>query len=362
MPRETKFEGKVEHLQILDKDGEVDEELEPDLSEDELKEMYWYMILARVYDEKAIKLQRQGRFGTYAPCKGQEAAQVGSAYAMDEKDDWMFPAFRETAAYFVRGFPIWKLTQYWQGDERGSAFEETPQNFMVSIPVGSQVPHAVGAAWASKKKGDKVASLVYFGDGATSEGDFHEGMNFAGNFEVPCVFVCQNNQYAISLPRNEQTGSETLAQKALAYGFKGIQVDGNDILAMWKATKEALEEARKNNRPTMIEAVTYRRQDHTTADDASRYRDEEEVEYWKERDPVDRFETYLKEKGIADDEWFEEKKEEAREKVSEAVDKAEEVEEPDISDIFDYHYEETPPVLEKQKKDLEAVEGSGGDG
>ncbi len=362
MPRETKFSGKVEHLQILDKDGKVDKELEPDLSKEELKEMYWYMILARVYDEKAIKLQRQGRFGTYAPCKGQEAAQVGSAYALDEKD-WMFPAFRESAAYFVRGFPIWKLTQYWQGDERGSAYEEQPQNFMVSIPVGSQVPHAVGAAWASKKKDDDVASLVYFGDGATSEGDFHEGMNFAGAFGVPCVMVCQNNNYAISLPRDEQTGSETLAQKALAYGFKGIQVDGNDVLAMWKATKQALEKARKENTPTLIEAVTYRREDHTTADDASRYRDEEEVEYWRKRDPIDRFEEYLKDKGIADEEWFKKKKEEAEEKVSDAVDKSEEVEEPAISDIFEYHYSETPKVLKKQLEDLKEVEESSeGDG
>jgi pyruvate dehydrogenase E1 component alpha subunit len=356
MPKEEAFSGTVQHLQILDKDGNVDEDLEPDLSDGELKDMYRFMVLARVYDEKAIKLQRQGRFGTYAPCKGQEAAQVGSAYAMDDKD-WMFPAFRETAAYFVRGFPIKNLSQYWKGDERGAADPDKPQNFMVSVPVGSQVPHAVGAAWAAKKKDDHVASLVYFGDGATSEGDFHEGLNFAGAFNIPCVMVCQNNNYAISLPRDEQTGSETLAQKALAYGFEGIQVDGNDVLAMWKATKDALEDARKHNNPTLIEAVTYRRGDHTTADDASVYRDEDEVKYWQERDPIDRFETYLKNKGIADQEWFDQQHEEAKERVNKAIDDVEDLDDPDLKDIFAYHYDKMPPILQKQYEYLQDVEG-----
>jgi pyruvate dehydrogenase E1 component alpha subunit len=355
MVTEEAFDGTVEYIQVLDKDGNVDEDLEPDMSEDELKELYWYMILARVYDEKAIKLQRQGRFGTYAPCKGQEAAQVGSAYAMDEKD-WLFPAFRETAAYFVRDFPPAKLTQYWQGDERGAADPDKPQNFMVAVPVGTQIPHAVGAAWASKKKDDNIASLVYFGDGATSEGDFHEGLNFAGAFDVPCVMVCQNNQYAISVPRNEQTGSETLAQKALGYGFKGVQVDGNDVLAMWKVTNEALEEARKHDTPTMIEAVTFRRGDHTTADDAERYRDEETVEYWKKRDPIDRFETYLKDRGIADDDWFQEQKDKAEQQVDEAVDKAENVDPPELEDIFKHHYNEMPDILQKQLEHLKEIE------
>ncbi|MDY6770444.1 MAG: pyruvate dehydrogenase (acetyl-transferring) E1 component subunit alpha [Candidatus Nanohaloarchaea archaeon] len=355
MPRQEAFSGDIQHLQILDKDGNVDEDLEPDLSDDELRDMYWYMILGRIYDQKAIKMQRQGRLGTYAPCKGQEAAQVGSAYAMDDSD-WMFPAFRETAAYFVRDYPPEKLTQFWQGDERGSAIEGQDENFMVSVPVGSQLPHAVGAAWASKKNDDNIATLVYFGDGATSEGDFHEGMNFAGAFSTPTVFLCQNNQYAISVPRDEQTGSETLAQKALAYGFDGIQVDGNDVLAMWKATKEALQKARKENEPTMIEAVTYRRGDHTTADDAERYRDEEEVEYWQERDPIDRFEAYLKEKDVADDDWFEEQKEKAKEQVNDAMETAENVEAPDIEDIFTYHFKDTPPELQDQMQHLKQLE------
>lgn len=358
--KETKYSGEVEYIQILDKDGTVDEDLEPDLSNQEIKDMYWYMILARVYDEKAIKMQRRGNLGTYAPCRGQEAAQVGSAYAMDDTD-WMFPAFRETAAYFVRDFPPEKLFQFWKGDEHGSSIEDQPENFMISVPVGSQVPHAVGTAWAAKKKDDDIASLVYFGDGATSEGDFHEGMNFAGTFNIPTVFLCQNNQFAISVPRDEQTGAKTLAQKALAYGINGIQVDGNDVLAMWKATNEALERARKHNEPTMIEAVTYRLGDHTTSDDAERYRDDEEVNKWKERDPLKRLKTYMRDKDIVEESWFDKKREEAKEQVNEAEDTAADMVSPDLEDIFRYHFEETPQILEDQLSYLKTIEDERGD-
>ena len=358
--KETRYSGEIEYLQVLDKDGNVDEELEPDLSDDELKDLYWNMVLARVFDEKAIKMQRRGNLGTYAPCRGQEAAQAGSAYAMDDTD-WMFPAFRETASYFIRDFPPEKLFQFWKGDEHGSSIEGQDENFMISVPVGSQIPHAVGAAWASKKNGDEIATLVYFGDGATSEGDFHEGLNFAGAFNIPTIFFCQNNQYAISLPRDEQSGSETLAQKALAYGIDGIQVDGNDVLAVWKATKEALEQARKENKPMMIEAVTYRLGDHTTSDDAEKYRDEDEVEKWKDRDPIDRLETYMLDNDVVDEGWFDEKREEAKEQVNEAEDKAEELVSPDIEDMFRYHFEETPSILEDQLSYLKDIEEKRGD-
>ncbi|MCJ7428907.1 MAG: pyruvate dehydrogenase (acetyl-transferring) E1 component subunit alpha [Candidatus Nanohaloarchaeota archaeon QJJ-5] len=347
-------------MQILDKDGNVDEDLEPDLSDDELKDMYWHMILARVFDEKAIKMQRRGHLGTYAPCRGQEAAQVGSAYALDDTD-WMFPAFRETASFFVRDFPPEKLFQFWKGDENGSSIEGQPENFMVSVPVGSQIPHAVGASWASKKKGDEIATLVYFGDGATSEGDFHEGMNFAGAFETPTVFLCQNNQYAISVPRDEQSGSKTLAQKALAYGIDAIQVDGNDILAVWKATKDALEQARKKNKPMMIETVTYRLGDHTTSDDAERYRDEEELKKWQDRDPIDRLETYMLENDVVEEQWFDEKREEAEKQVDDAEDKADELTDPDIEEMFHHHFEDTPAILEDQLSYLKTVEEERGD-
>ncbi|MFB6166867.1 MAG: pyruvate dehydrogenase (acetyl-transferring) E1 component subunit alpha, partial [Candidatus Nanohaloarchaea archaeon] len=299
---EAVTEPDVETFQVLDSDGElVDEERAPDLSDDELLEMYRYMVLAKRADEKCLKLQRQGRMGTYASLRGQEAAQVGSAYALEE-EDWMFPSFRELAVWPVRDLDLSDLMVYWMGDERGMKIPEGNNDFTVCVPVGTEVPHAAGSAWASKKLGEDSATLVYFGDGATSEGDFHEGLNFAGAFDLPAVFLNQNNQYAISMPSQEQTGSETMAQKAVAYGFEGVKVDGNDVLAVYEASRRALEKARNGNGPTLIEAYTYRLENHTTADDASRYRDEEEVEEWRDKDPIDRFEKYLKEEGVLDEE------------------------------------------------------------
>ncbi len=348
-------EPDVERFQVLDADGAiVDEEAVPDLSDEELVDLYRYMVLGRTADEKFLKLQRQGRFGTYAPIQGQEAAQVGSAYALEQRD-WMVPAFRESAVWPIRDLPLSMLIQYWQGDERGQDIPEQNNDFLVSVPVGTQVPHAAGIAWASKKRGDDAATLVYFGDGATSEGDFHEGMNFAGAYDLPMVFLCQNNQYAISMPREEQTGAATLAQKAVAYGFEGIQVDGNDVLAMYAATEEALQRARSGE-PVMIEAYTYRRGDHTTSDDADRYRDEEEVEEWREKDPIDRLETYLNDEGVLDEDRIREIKEEAEDQVDDAVDEAESVDDPEVADIFRYMFDELPPRLERQLEELEEVE------
>ncbi len=345
-----------ERFQVLDREGNVvNEDDLPGLSDDELLDLYRYMVLGRVADEKFLKMQRQGRFGTFAPIRGQEAAQVGPAYALQE-EDWMFPAFRESAVWPVRDIPLSMLIQYWQGDERGQKIPDENNDFLISVPVGTQVPHAAGCAWASKKLGEEAATMVFFGDGATSEGDFHEGMNFAGAFDLPVVFLCQNNQYAISFPRKKQTAADSLAQKATAYGFEGIQVDGNDVLAMYAAAEHALEKARTGGGPTMIEAYTYRRGDHTTSDDAGRYRDEEEVEEWKERDPIDRFRVYLKDEGVLDDEAVEEIQQEAEEQVSDAVDEAENVEEPAVTDIFDYMYDELPARLERQRERLEEVD------
>src|SRR5204863_369792 len=283
MPKKTVQSFSVEWLQILDENGNCDEALRPSLSNDEIKKLYEWMLLARIFDEKAFKLQREGRLGTYASILGQEAAQVGSALAL-RPDDWMFPAFREPGASIVRGLPMRMVLQYWAGDERGSLIPEELNDFPITIPVGTQIPIAVGAAWAAKLKGDKIAVMAYMGDGATSKGDFHEGLNFAGVFAVPVVFVCQNNQWAISVPLKRQTAAKTLAQKAIAYGFSGIQVDGNDPFAVYKATHEALDQARDGQGPTLIECVTYRLGDHTTADDASRYRSRDEVEQWRKKD------------------------------------------------------------------------------
>ena len=263
-----------DRVQVLDEDGRVvDGAAVPDLDEDELVEMYRQMRLARHFDERAVSLQRQGRMGTYPPLSGQEGAQVGSAAALEDQD-WMVPSYREHGAAYVRGLELHETLRYWMGDERGNRLEGL-RIFPVAVPIASQIPHATGAAWASRLEGndDDEAFICYFGDGATSEGDFHEGLNFAGVFDTPTVFFCNNNQWAISVPRERQTASETLAQKAHAYGFEGVQVDGMDPLATYQVTKAAIEKAKHPNpdelRPTMVEAVQYRFGAHTTADDPS---------------------------------------------------------------------------------------------
>jgi len=226
-----------------------------------------------------------------------------------------------------------------------------PKNFTVAIPVATQVLHAVGAAWAAKIKKQSIASVVYFGDGATSEGDFHEGMNFAGVFRTPTVFICQNNQYAISLPREKQTASKTLAQKALAYGFEGIQVDGNDVLAVYSATKAALDKARSGGGPTLIECFTYRLGAHTTSDDPTKYRKKEEEEEWRKKDPVKRFRIYLEKKGIWSQNYEENLLKEVTAEIEKAVEEAE-AHNPDVENMFKYVYAEITPNLKEQMDEL----------
>ena len=340
-----------EMLQILDPGGDVKEDLEPELREKELQDIYRYMLLTRMADEKAVKLQRTGRLGTYAPSRGHEAAQVGSAYAL-RSEDWMFPYFRDLGAHLVRGFPLSSFYLYWMGSEEGMRIPEGLNNFTIAIPVGSQVPHAVGASWAAKILGHRIGVMVFFGDGATSEGDFHEGMNFAGVFRTPTVFVCLNNQYAISVPRTRQTASETLAQKALAYGFQGVVVDGNDVLAVYAAAREALDRARSGGGPTFIEAYTYRLGDHTTSDDARRYRREEEVRAWEKKEPLLRFRRYLEKKGIWGEDREKELVAEISEEIGRAVEEAEAVPPPEIEDLFKDNYAEMPWNLREQLEEL----------
>ena len=325
-------------LQVLDENGNLKESLKPQLNEAMLKKMYELMVLTRIFDETALKLQREGRMLTYASSKGQEAAAVGSALAL-QNQDWIFPSFREHGAFFVKGMPIDQYYQYWAGDERGMKIPEKVNCFPVSIPVGTQTLHAVGAALAFKLKKQNKVSIVYFGDGGTSEGDFHEAMNFAGVFKVPIVFLCQNNQWAISLPRKKQTASETLAQKAIAYGFNGVLVDGNDVIAVFNATLEAVENARKGNGPTMIEAYTYRMSDHTTADEATKYRDPKEVEEWKKKDPIDRLRKYLQQKKIWNEDYEKKVLDDANKKINDAVKKMESTPPAKPEEIFDYLFE-----------------------
>jgi pyruvate dehydrogenase E1 component alpha subunit len=325
--------------------------------------MYRAMVWGRITDERMLKLQRQGRIGTFAPITGQEAAQLGAVAAL-RASDWMVPSFRETAAEIWRGKPMENFIIYFGGFNEGGRIAPESNDLPLCVPVGSQVPHAVGLAWAMKYRGSDQVAMTFFGDGATSEGDFHEAMNFAGVFELPVIFICQNNQWAISVPRKHQTRSETIAQKAVAYGFKGIQVDGNDIFAVYAAAKEAVDRARDGNGPTLIECVTYRLQMHTTADDPKRYRKDEEVEEWKEKDPIPRFETYLKDKELLDDEKIESIGEEIKEQINDAVKKAEKAFEKmgDPLDMFNHVYAEMPPRLKAQREWLAAeIEGEEGD-
>ncbi|MFH0848614.1 MAG: pyruvate dehydrogenase (acetyl-transferring) E1 component subunit alpha [archaeon] len=351
MPKRVAKSFKIERLEILDTDGVCDEAIMPKLNEEDIRRMYELMVLTRLFDEKAFNLQRQGRLGTFARSLGQEASQIGSAYAL-RKEDWMFPSFREHGAYITRGMPLRMLFQYWAGDERGDMIPEGLNCFTVAIPVGTQIPHAVGLAWAASLRGDRIAAAVYFGDGATSKGDFHEALNFAGVFKVPVIFLCQNNHYAISVPVERQTAAETLAQKAVAYGFEGIQVDGNDVFAVFKATSEALEKARSGLGPTLIECDTYRISDHTTSDDASRYRTSNEVLEWRKKDPVDRLRKYMQRNQFWNEEYERKLLDDLSRMVEKGVQEAEAAVPPKPEDIFSFTFAETPRSLKEQMEDL----------
>ncbi len=354
MPRKKiDIQYHVDYLSILDETGKVDKDLEPEISEELLLKMHKTMVLGRRFDERMLNLQRQGRIGTFPPITGQEAAQVG-AIAHLRKSDWFAPSFREMAAELWRGRKPETFLLYYAGYNEGVQIAEDENNLPVSVPVGSQTLHAVGLAWGMKYRKKDDLAITYFGDGATSEGDFHEAMNFAGVFELPVVFVCQNNHWAISVPLIKQTRSKTIAQKALAYGFPGIQVDGNDILAVYVAAGEAVRRARAGEGPTLIECVTYRMMMHTTADDPKRYRADEEVEGWKARDPIVRFEKYLVDKGLIDKDYVKSVEDEVKEEVQQAVDKAEArmKELGDPLDMFDHVYAETPPHLKAQREYL----------
>lgn len=336
------------HYSILDMNGEIVNEKDlPDLSDEQLLYLYKTMLYTRVIDEKALSYQRQGRMLTYAPNTGQEAAQVGSAYAM-EKGDWLAPSFRELGALLVRGVPLEKIYLYWYGNEWGSHQDEDLRVLPTAVPIASQYQHAAGLGMSINIKGEKDAVVTYVGDGGTSHGDFHEALNYAGVFKAPVVFIIQNNQYAISMSRGKQTASKTLAQKAIAYGMPGIVVDGNDIFAMYSATKEALERAKRGEGPTLIEAYTYRLGAHTTSDDPTKYREDAEVEEWRVKDPILRFKKYLLDKNLITEEWEEETKKELESKISTIFEEIEVSSDTEIEDIFKYQYEEMPPQLEEQ--------------
>ena len=352
MPRialEPRFQ--VEYLSILDSDGNLDTALEPKLADHELKSLYRSMLLGRRLDERMVRLQRQGRIGTFAPTKGQEAAQLGSIFTL-RPTDWMVPSFRETGAMVWRGWPIEKLLLFFAGHLEGGQPRPDQHDLPITIPVSTQLPHAVGLAYAAQYRGDDAVVMAYFGDGATSEGDFHEALNFAGVWHVPVVFVCQNNQWAISVPLKKQTHSRTIAQKALAYGLPGLQVDGNDVLAVYAAAREAVERARAGDGPTLIECVTYRLGVHTTADDPTKYRSDAEVAMWEQKDPLTRFKAYLEKRNLLED-GLEQR---VDDEIAEAVRRFEATPGPDPLTMFDHVYAELPPHLVAQREELAARE------
>jgi pyruvate dehydrogenase E1 component alpha subunit len=280
----------------------------------------------------------------------------------------MVPAFRETAAELWRGRTLESVLLYNNGYNEGSRISDDRNDLPISVPVGTQILHAVGLGYAIKYRQRNDVAMAFFGDGATSEGDFHEGLNFAGVFQIPVIFVCQNNQWAISVPRSKQTRSKTLAQKALAYALTGIQVDGNDILAVYSAAKEAVERARRGDGPTLIECITYRMTVHTTADDPRRYRSDDEVQEWQKRDPLIRFQKYLQDKSLLTAEGLEAAEKDVKEKIQTAIDRAGEEMKSlgNPLDMFDHAYAEMPPRLIEQRKalarELEDIQKEGNHG
>ncbi len=353
MPIKTVYQTSIDYMQILDETGKLDEKLAKDtLTDEQVAFLYEQMIIGRQLDEIAFKLQRSGRMGTYPQNKGQEAAALGSGFAAIKGKDFLVPCYRENAALFLHGLPMHYILLHWMGDERGNQIPEGVNMTPLSIPIGTQMLHAAGIAWAFKLRKEDLCCVTYFGDGATSEGDFHEAMNFATTLNVPCVFFCQNNQWAISVPREQQMASETVAQKAIAYGAQCIQVDGNDIFAVYKATRDALDRARAGGGVTLIEALTYRLGDHTTADDARRYRDPAEVEAWQSKDPMIRTRKYLESKGLWDDARQLAAEEKAKATVAEVVRTAEGITPPTTDDIFDYTFATLNPELELQKRTM----------
>lgn len=339
-------------IQCLRPDGsltQLGEEVWGQLTKEEKLQFFYWMGFTRTFDRKCILLQRQGRIGTYPPFEGQEASQVGAVFALD-KEDWLFPTYRDHAATITFGMPLKQVLFYWMGRVEGNTAPNGLKIMPPCVPISSQIPQAVGAAWASKLRGESSVAVAFFGDGATSAGDFHEGCNFAGVFQLPVILFCQNNGYAISVPFSRQSASPTVAEKASIYHFPGYRVDGNDILAVYHVMKQAVKKARAGEGATLIEAVTYRKNSHTTADDASRYRPQEEVSEWVERkDPLTRYQQLLLQQQVIDENKIKNWQEEWKQEVELAVKEAESAIPAPPSHLFEHVFAELPPSLQKQR-------------
>lgn len=344
------MENQFPIVQVMDNDGNIIDSRYEDEMTKELTEMFYRNISRiRIFDRKAISLQRQGRIGTYAPFEGQEASQVGSALALKD-EDWLFPTYRDHGATMTFGHSLRNILLFWNGRNEG-CIPTGRKVFPPGVPIATQLPHAAGAAYAEKRKGTNNAAIAYFGDGATSEGDFHEGINFASVFNAPVVFFNQNNNYAISVPLHKQMKSKTIAQKALAYNIPGIRIDGNDVFVVYFETLKALERARAGEGPTLIEAVTWRYGAHTTADDPTKYRDQTESELRRQQaDPLIRLERFMKNKGWFDESWAEKVKQEAIEEVEVAVKEMESFPVANPEDIFNHVFAIPTWGIEEQRE------------
>jgi pyruvate dehydrogenase E1 component subunit alpha len=332
-------------------DGEVD-----GLGSDDLLQLYRNLVLLRTYDERSVVYHRQGRIGTYAIFWNHEAMQAGSVFALEDRD-WIFPAYRESAIGLLRGMPISTVLSWWRGHPAGWWNPRDYNVASICVPIATQVPHAVGFAWGSRLKGEDTVALTLFGDGATSEGAFHEGATFAGVMKAPVILFCNNNQWAISTPLSKQTAARTLADKAIGYGIPGVRVDGGDVLAVYEATRDAVLRARAGDGPTFIEAVSYRAAPHATADDPSLYIDSERVEEQRENECVGRFERYLKRSGVLTDEHADAVKTEALELMRAGIAAAEAEPPADPSLVFEHAYADPPPSLLAERDDVRRILG-----
>ena len=349
----------VETLRIIGDGKSIPDAPVPDgLAEKDLIELFRWLVLLRTFDKRAVALQRQGRIGTYALYYGEEGTQAGALYACEDRD-WVFPSYRQNAIGILRGVPASTVLAWWRGFGGVHGFWNPREHRVgpICVPIATHLPHAVGLAWAAKIRGDSTASLSWFGDGATSEGDFHEAMNFAAVFKVATVFFCVNNQWAISTPIKRQMATDTIVEKAAGYGMPGVRVDGFDPIACWKATRDALERGRAGEGPTLIEAYCYRLLAHGTADDPRLYRDEAETEKWKPLEPVGRMAAFLTRQGILDESSHEEITQEAKETIANAVREMESIAQPDQDILFEHVYASGRPwTFDEGLEELRSVE------
>jgi 2-oxoisovalerate dehydrogenase E1 component alpha subunit len=351
---EEHVDRSADAARILDPDGKVvDQEAREslDLKEEDFRALYRHMAVARKVDIECTALQRQGELAVYPPAMGQEGAQVGSAYALGERD-FVFPSYREVGVAVVWGLDLVEYMHFHRGTRHGGIEDPVGKRFAeISVPVGSQMLHAAGWALGARLEGKNACAITYFGDGATSQGDFHEACNFAAVLEAPVIFFCQNNGWAISVPFAKQTRAP-IWKKAWAYGFPGIRVDGNDVLASYRVTREAAERSRAEHMPTLIEAVTYRMGPHSTADDRSRYQPEAEIEDWKALDPIERYRKFLDGESLADEGFYGQVEEEAKEAAAEIRRGIQGAGPRDAADMFDWVFADLPPHLARQKEEV----------